>query len=618
MEGKWYVPLLTLFILFISSQAQGIFREEVIHSGSYYYGTGTAINPKEAKAIALEELISQISTYVVSNYQSKISEANKNLSEKVTSVLKTYSMAKLKDLHSNIEELPDGRFKAFCYIKKSKVNQIFNLRRKLIQAIARRSQHHEEQGNLPAALKLNYYALILMNSLPDELVQVDSVNYTLKIPEAINRILQGVRFKLVRNALANHVRTITLKITYHNHPVSTLDFSFWDGQHLIEARAMDGMATVKLFGSASEIQSLKIKIKYDYYDERKEYAVINDLWNLVKKPLFKNNSRIIDLTAHPSNPAGPLNKGIVLHADIMDFLSGNTLKVAHQVPNTIVKKIHSETNRLISLLKSNRLEEIDKFFGDNSTLRNKYLNYVRFNDPEVQPDTCTIYVIPDKDGYELRRIPILQKYPTIHKFVTQYLVLDFSPTGALQDLNVSINQNLYRHFMKVGKRDNDWPNRQEIIKFIEHYRTDYLTRDIPDLNMLFADDALIIVGHRIQRRQLPDDFHYTRINASQPEYELLRLTKKQYLWRLKQVFDRQEDIFLNFKSFDIVRTNKPNYVYGVEMRQSYFSTTYADEGYLFLLFDFYYNNPTIYVRTWQPNPKNAEELVRTSNFKIHH
>ena len=615
MIGKWYIPALMLLSLSVFLGAQEVSQEGIMHSGAYYYGSGTAINPKEAKAIALEELVSQISTYVVSDYQSKINEADKDLTEKVTSVLKTYSMAKLKDLQSIIDELPDGRFKAFCYIKKSKVNQIFNLRRKLIQAIARRSRHYEERGNLSAALKLNYYALILMNSLPDEVVQVDSINYTLAIPEAINRILQGIRFKLVRNDLNNQVRTITLKITYHDHPVSTLDFSFWDGKNLIEARAMDGMATVKLFGSATRMQSLKIKIKYDYYDERKEYAVINDLWDLVKKPLFKNNSRTIDLTTHSMHSS---NRIAVLRSETKNFLSLNKFKVAPQVPDTIVEKICAETNRLISLLKSTQLTEKDELFKDKPILQKKYSDYVRFNKPEPLPDTSTIYISPIKDGYELRRIPVLQKYPSIHKFVTQYLVLDFSPTGALQDLNVSINQDLYNHFMQVGQQGNDWPNRQEIIKFIERYRTDYLTRNIPDLDMMFADDALIIVGHRIRRRQLPDDFHYTRINANQPEYELLRLTKKQYLSRLKQVFDRQEDIFLNFESFDIVRTNKPNYVYGVEMRQSYFSTTYADEGYLFLLFDFYYNNPTIYVRAWQPNPKSAAELVRTSNFKIHH
>ncbi|NOX89728.1 MAG: hypothetical protein GXO77_11925 [Calditrichaeota bacterium] len=53
------------------------------------------------------------------------------------------------------------------------------------------------------------------------------------------------------------------------------------------------------------------------------------------------------------------------------------------------------------------------------------------------------------------------------------------------------------------------------------------------------------------------------------------------------------------------------------MRQSYYSTTYADEGYLFLLIDFSEKDPLIYVRAWQPNTWDLNKLVRTGNFKIH-
>ncbi len=58
-------------------------------------------------------------------------------------------------------------------------------------------------------------------------------------------------------------------------------------------------------------------------------------------------------------------------------------------------------------------------------------------------------------------------------------------------------------------------------------------------------------------------------------------------------------------------------VYGVEMRQSYNSTTYSDEGYLFLLIDFSERDPLIYVRAWQPNEWNDSALVRTANFRIY-
>jgi hypothetical protein len=53
------------------------------------------------------------------------------------------------------------------------------------------------------------------------------------------------------------------------------------------------------------------------------------------------------------------------------------------------------------------------------------------------------------------------------------------------------------------------------------------------------------------------------------------------------------------------------------MRQSYASTTYADEGYLFLLIDFAEEDPMIYVRAWQPETWSDDELIKTANFRIY-
>ena len=376
------------------------------------------------------------------------------------------------------------------------------------------------------------------------------------------------------------------------------------------------MATIQLFGSATKINRLKIKIKYDYYDERKEYPVVFDLWDLVKKPIFKNNRRVIAFTQHPLQAS----KARVSTVFKNSSLNTNRLEIAPQVPPYLVSVITSQTTQFINLLKKKDLHLLSQTFGNDQFLNKKLINYVKYNNPEpLQEDTSKIQINQTKNGYELRRIRVVQKYPSIHKFVTQYLVLDFSSSGKLQDVNVSIPRNLYCHFMRLGKKGNDWPNRRQIIKFIEKYRTAYLTRDLSTLNLMFADDALIIVGRRIQKKNLPPDMvSYVQLNQQQPDYKLIRLTKKEYLSRLENIFNAQQDIFLNFGSFDIVRKNKPTFVYGVEMQQDYFSTNYADEGFLFLLFDFYENRPTIYVRAWQPKPHSAAELVKASNFKIRH
>jgi hypothetical protein len=134
---------------------------------------------------------------------------------------------------------------------------------------------------------------------------------------------------------------------------------------------------------------------------------------------------------------------------------------------------------------------------------------------------------------------------------------------------------------------------------------------------MFAEDALIIVGRKIEKTSMKEDAYAYQPFKGQPEYGFVKMSKAQYLDRLRDVFRSQQDIALEFESFNLVRKNDTPNIYGVEMRQSWASTRYADEGYLFLLIDFNGPDPLIYVRAWQPNAWSDNELIRTANFKVY-
>ena len=57
------------------------------------------------------------------------------------------------------------------------------------------------------------------------------------------------------------------------------------------------------------------------------------------------------------------------------------------------------------------------------------------------------------------------------------------------------------------------------------------------------------------------------------------------------------------------------------MRQTYRSTGYGDEGYLFLLIDFnpdtLSNDPLIYVRAWQPNEWSDAAKIKLGDWVVH-
>lgn len=100
-------------------------------------------------------------------------------------------------------------------------------------------------------------------------------------------------------------------------------------------------------------------------------------------------------------------------------------------------------------------------------------------------------------------------------------------------------------------------------------------------------------------------------------------SKRQYLDRLKQVFQANRTINVQFSDFHIMRHPTLKGIYGVSLRQGYQSDLYSDDGYLFLLWDFRDETaPKIHVRTWQPRmqadhtPLPENEIFNIRNFNL--
>jgi hypothetical protein len=71
--------------------------------------------------------------------------------------------------------------------------------------------------------------------------------------------------------------------------------------------------------------------------------------------------------------------------------------------------------------------------------------------------------------------------------------------------------------------------------------------------------------------------------------------------QLGTVFRSNEYVNLKFTDIDVEQAGKGGEIYGIQLKQDYFSTSYGDTGYLFLAVDL--NNtekPIIHIRTWQP------------------
>ena len=82
-----------------------------------------------------------------------------------------------------------------------------------------------------------------------------------------------------------------------------------------------------------------------------------------------------------------------------------------------------------------------------------------------------------------------------------------------------------------------------------------------------------------------------------------RFSKNEYIKHLQRCFESNEYVNIHFANNDVVKAGGDyGEVYGIQIKQDYYSTNYGDTGYLFLCVDLNDpENPIIKVRTWQPD-----------------
>jgi hypothetical protein len=606
-------PLFLLLFACSSLFAQTPSKSHIISSHDFYYGTGVSSDENRAREEAIRELSEMISVTVKSNFELRAREANMQVEEFAESIVNTYTTATLEDVAQIRTILPDGQTEIFCYMSKAAVAELYAGRAEMAYRMFQNSLTAQNTGNLAMALKQLYFANLLIKSIPDERVFAHDMEISLEIPRAINRIIQGIQFTVAADRkVSSRERQVSLEVSFGGKPVSLLHFRFWDGNQIVgNSQVRDGKAMVKLVGNSVDFAELKVHVQYEYYNARREFQAVEKLWELVELPKFENqftiNLSLAPIPPESVQPASPVVNIPVETRLILEATDGSAP----------TEKILLAANSFISVLESGQAAKAKEHYGNDLFLYQKLSAYMDFNRPQPAAGEITASINTTRTGFEVRNLMVNHQYPSLHKQATEFLVLDFDTAGVPVDFNLCIADELYEKFVSQAEFGDDWGNRREIIKFIEKYRTAFHTRDIQTINLMFAEDALILIGRMIQPRRNPASEVTYQPLPGQPDFVQIQYTKREYLENQQRVFDKQKDILIDFSTFEIVKKNNAPNVYGVEMRQNYSSTTYADEGYLFLLIDFNGPDPLIYIRAWQPNEWDSAALVNSSNFRIY-
>lgn len=587
--------ILILFFIFTTfifgNKGKEIKIKAIINSNEYYYGYGVSEDFTESSEEALGNLIEQISVNVKSSFSKKVKSDSKNAEKDITQIIQTQSVATLENLSKINYQNENGEYYSFNYILKKDVEKIFLKRKELIYDLFVEAKANEKVGNITEALKLSYYCTILLNSLPGDIVSYDDTNFSLEIPNFINDIFSNIEFNYISDEKINKdERDITIGINYKKRPVSNINYNFWDGNQNVNVKGRDGLSNLRLYGGSTNMKELRVAIEYQFYNRKDEIKAVSNLWNLVKKPKFNQNIRVIKLKKN-------INKK-----------STNTQK---KKENSVYKQMDLEIKRFNNLLDNKKL--LKEYYAKDKFLYKKLENIFKHNNLASLKSDVDGVIGKTYNGYEFRAIYGKAKYRTLGINSIESLVLDFDEKGILRDVNFGITKGNYDKFKKASYYGKDWINREIILKFVEKYRTAFLTRDLNLINKIFAEDALIIVGREL--KTVKGKNRYEKNKNRKIVYN--RYNKKEYLRQLQSIFKSKKDISLDFSSFEITKKSRIDGVYGVSMRQNYRSTNYADEGHLFLLIDFNEQTPKIYVRSWQPNEWSYDEILNLSDFEIH-
>ncbi len=264
-------------------------------------------------------------------------------------------------------------------------------------------------------------------------------------------------------------------------------------------------------------------------------------------------------------------------------------------------------------INAGRLENVEQYFDQSSFGKFKdlvvnykfYSNYTEYR--------LRLLERPSGD-YEVRGIDVRVNDNSVNDNL-QELVFVINSGFKIISVRFGMELHHYKRLLDQGSKLDDMVFRQTILDFLENFRAAHNRKDINFIEDCYGNDALFIVGQLIQTQKGNNDTGYLR-SLGGKRFRFLRKSKSEYITSLKRAFKSNEYIHVTFIDIEIVRHAKIPNIYGVTLKQRWSSSSYHDEGYLFLAFDYRrdINKPQIQVRAWQPEPFDDGTTINLRNF----
>lgn len=561
---------------------------------SYVWGQGVAETLQAADDNAVKDLISQISVNVENQTETSISNEvsgeDVRSSVSTTGSLRVSSSVSLNNCRRIVSE-EGSYFIVLRYVEKSEIEKMFDARKTKIKDLIHAGETAEEKFKIGDALRNYYWALKLVISIPEEhrsrMMTESGALLTTNLRERINELLDSLQIEPVREMKngEEEANTIKLQFLYHGQPVNNCDYNYFDGYDWLTASVKDGVALVDL---PADTKNMLLRVEYEFRKLWKSDPMVNTLLEQMPNRLpFTRAEKRIDLTR--TEPVEP--EPVQTAKEVAQEMQVDSLATCNK------KEVAKQSDIVAPLIQAIETRNYDAVFSLCSANGWKWFEkLVKYGNARII-ERDSLQISSFANGYLVRGIKARFDFKKNNKSFVEDLVF-YIKDGQIEGINFGLEQSALDDINNHSMWDSQ--SRLVLVNFLENYKTAYALERLDYLNAVFSEDALIIVGNRIPVQKAAE---VTAVDAE--SYAHNRLTKSQYIKQLEKVFAKQEYVNIQFEDASVKKTSRSSERYEIVIKQNYYSATYADKGYLYLLADISNpESPVIHVRVWDENRNN--------------
>lgn len=607
MKKRFVIGLIfSLFTLTILAQSW----DEIKKDNTYYYGEGFGTTVSEANRNALTDLINKITVHVSNAFD--IIEEESNNGEKVDSKtyvsnrVRTYSQATLNNTERVLlKNEPDAH--VGLWIKRSEVARIFEGRKAKAIELVGLALAAEEVGKVDIALRNYYWAYALVRSLqhPNEVnyTDDDGNSHVLMtwIVAKINAIFDAVSIKTIKKENDD----VDLAITYKNKPVSSIDYTFFDGRDWSNIySAKDGRGVLEL-AKGNDSKNYQIKIEFEYRGEAHIDDEIRSVIDVVKSAPMRKSYKNVEATCITTEKISTIGDGI-------SFAKIDVSQVKKPAAVADYELYKKTLKVVIDAIVSKKYDIPETYFTKNGL--EVYRQLIKYGTSRLLGEVDPIYY-ETNEGVMARGLKMSFSFrKNIRKSFVEDVVFYFDKSAKISNITFGLGDSAEMDILCKGAWSET--SRKAIMSFLENYKTAYALKRLDYIESIFDDDAVIIVANvatkMVAKKMGDDQYSMSKQNIIRHN----RYTKDQYLKNLARCFRSNEFINIRFAENEVRKMGKGGEFYAIQIAQDYYSTTYGDKGYLFLMVDI--NNPNVPIirlRTWQPQKDPEFGLYGPEHFK---